>query len=343
MKRLLLVVLLLGCGPAAPLQPPPDAGAPGNDAGSDAAPSDGASADVTQPDGGAALTQLAVDMAHLGQVEFGGSGPIGANGCMGTNCSCPDPSVTTTCSTWSFGLQGPFQHLLHALVVQDAVEMASVVTSLEYLYAYQNADGTWPTVGDQGDYFFHHDLGEGLGLMTDSTWWTASTATAPLRARLAALAPKISNGLDYVINGNHYPFQDTSHQHTNVGAAACAGAILVGKWLGNSAFVSAGETLLSTIEQEQLQDGTFQEIDTTLGTTSFDAGYQTVTIGHLWDVWFHDESVQPTLLSHLLLGMSRELQQIMPTWEINFSGSSRTGCGGETYAGAPKQGGGHDL
>lgn len=290
-------------------------------------------------------TQLSVDAAHLPMVLFGVNGTIGADGSMGDNLQYGN--------WYSLGEQNAFGHLLHAAVFQDTTEMTSVVRAVEYTYAHQNADGSWPSRplpdstyppggGFVGTAFFYGDLGRGLGLLQDSAWFQKSAQTTSLRARLDALAPKIALGLHWLgMDPSHWSVLGMGRQDTNRGAAAAEGFLLVGQWLNNTADIALGEQLLLQVEANQLPDGTIVE------NGGFDPGYQVVSLNHLWDIYFHLAgdllSYRPAVWAELTKGLAKEQTVVSSSGAIDFSHATRTGCGGETYHGQPKAGGGEGL
>jgi hypothetical protein len=311
-----------------------------------ASPPSGTKAPVTTS---AALTnppsQLSVDIAHLSLVQFSLNGTIGANGAMGMNLLDK--------GWYSLGEQGPFEHLLHAAATQSAAEMATVLTALEYTYAHQNADGSWPSVAIPGSpyppggefvgqAFFYSDLGRSLGILQDSAWFQTSSATGALRARLNALRPGIASGLRWLgTSASHISIFAMGANDTNRGAAAAEAFLLVGQWVNDSADITTGEQLLQHVEANQLPDGTILE------SGGFDPGYQQVSLNHLWDIYFHLSgslvSLRTGVWNELQRGLAKEQTVVSPSGQINYSHGSRTGCGGEKYHGQPKQGGGQAL
>ena len=290
-------------------------------------------------------TQLSVDITHLGLVQFGLNGIIGPNGAMGMNL--------VDSGWYSLGEQGPFEHLLHAAATDNVVEMASVLTSLEYTYAHQNADGSWPSVAIPGspyppggefvgEAFFYSDLGRSLGILEDSTWFQTASATSSLRARLNALRPRIALGLHWLgTSSSHISIFAMGANDTNRGAAAAEAFLLVGQWVNDAAAIATGEQLLQHVEANQLPDGTILE------SGGFDPGYQTVSLNHLWDAYFHLSgslvSLRAGIWNELQRGLAKEQTVVSPSGKVNYSDGSRTGCGGEKYHGQPKQGGGQAL
>jgi hypothetical protein len=327
--------------------PPTSAHGPSKPAARAPAPPGGATrlAAQTQTAPANPPTQLSVDSAHLSLVQFNLNGTIGANGAMGMNL--------IDNGWYSLGEQRPFEHLLHAAVTSNTVEMASVLTSFEYTYNHQNADGSWPILnipgspyspggGFVGTAFFYADLGRSLGLLADSTWFQTSPATATLRGRLNALRPRIALGLNWLgTSPSHISIFAMGVGDTNRGAAAAEAFLLVGEWVNNGADIATGEKLLQHAEANQLPDGTILE------NGGFDPGYQVVSLNHLWDIYFHVSgnllSLRAGVWNELQRGLAKEQTVVSVSGQVDYSDGTRTGCGGGTYQGEPKQGGGDDL
>lgn len=291
-------------------------------------------------------TELAASAAHLNLVLFGLM-PIAANGALSFNVG-----------GWhSVGGQRDLtNYVLFALVHDNVAYLNQAMDAMAYTFANQSADGSWPQVaisgspyppggGFTGTIFFYASLGKSLGLMQDSPWFMTSAATAPQRGRLAALAPKIARGLAWLSGpANSQQLQlmgKGALRDTNRAAAAAEGFLLVGHWLNNAADTAIGERLLLQVESNQLPDGTILEAG------GFDAGYQKVSIDHLYDIYFHLTgslaSFRAGVWNELAKGIAKENTVVEPSGEINFNGSTRVACGGETYHGEPKQGAGRDL
>ncbi len=293
------------------------------------------------------VTELSVSAAHLNLVLFG-EPTIAADGSMGTNIG----------GTWhSVGAQRDVtNHFLGALATDNAADLSRAMAALEYTFAHQNADGSWPQVdipgspyspggGFMSTIFFYASLGRSLGLAADSHWFQTSAATAALRARLAALAPGMERGLAWMRGPvNSQQMQNMgkgSQRDSNRAAAGAEGFLLVGQWLHSAADVATGQRLLLQVESNQLPDGTILE------SGGFDAGYQTVSLNHLYDIWFHLTGslagLRGGVWNELAKGTAKENSVVLPSGEINFDGSTRVDCGGETFHGQPKQGSGQDL
>jgi hypothetical protein len=292
------------------------------------------------------VTELAVSAAHLNLVLFG-EPTIAADGSMGTNIG-----------GWhSVGSQRDVtNHFLGALATDNAADLSRAMAALEYTFAHQNADGSWPQVdipgspyppggGFMSTIFFYASLGRSLGLAEDSHWFETSAATSALRARLAALAPLMERGLAWMrgpVNSQQMQNMGKGAQRdSNRAAAGAEGFLLVGQWLHSAADVATGQRLLLQVESNQLPDGTILEAG------GFDAGYQTVSLNHLYDIWFHLygslAGLRGGVWNELVKGTAKENSVVLPSGQINFDGSTRVDCGGETFHGQPKQGSGQAL
>jgi len=255
----------------------------------------------------------------------------------------------------SVDFQRPFgNHVVSALVKQDEAELSSAIKAIEFCYQHQNADGSFQVVQIRGaaytlntdpivgTAFFYADLGHALALLHDSQWFMTDPSTSALRQRIEALRPGIARGLHWLSAPSQEPTVENTGKHdTNRGTFGAEAFILTGEWLGDSSAIATGEELLRQAEGNLQPDGTILE------KGGFDSGYQSVSLANLFHIYFHlapgEESQRPALWNIIVKGTAREQLAILATGEVSHTANSRTYCGGESFRGKQKQGGGDDV
>jgi hypothetical protein len=268
----------------------------------------------------------------------------------------PDGSIGTNHSGWhSLGFQRPFGNDAEvALIKQDPRALSLAVTALEYSYQHQNPDGSFqvtqvPGAAYQlntdpvvGVVFWYGDLGHVLQLLTDSQWYRTSPETAAIRARVDALRSKIALTLRWLSAPTQLKVvQNTGNQDTNRATFGAEGFLLTGEWLDDPAVIAIGTGLLHKAEANLQPDGAILE------KGGFDSGYQSVSLDNLLHLYMHLNgnlaSLKPALWTMINRGMSREKQAIGPTGQLSHANNTRTYCGGESFRGKQKQGGGNAV
>lgn len=268
----------------------------------------------------------------------------------------PDGAIGTNRGAWhSLGFQRPFGNDVEsALIKQDPGGLSLAIKALEYSYEHQLADGSFQVVQVAGapyqlntdpivgTIFFYGDLGHALELLQDSTWYQTSADTASVRARVEALRPKIALGMQWLSAPSQLPtVENTGRKDTNRATFGAEAFLLTGEWLNDSADTSIGAGLLHQAEGNLQPDGTILE------KGGFDSGYQSVSLDNLLRMSMHLGGglafLKPPLWTMISKGVAREEQAIQPTGQVSHANNTRTYCGGETFRGKPKQGGGNDV
>jgi hypothetical protein len=192
------------------------------------------------------------------------------------------------------------------------------------------------------DVFFYADLGHALELLQQSPWYTTSSATASMRARVEALRAKIALGLQWLAAPPQLPTVENTGAHdTNRAIYGAEAFLLTGEWLQDAGAIGIGEGLLQAAERNLQPDGTILE------KGGFDSGYQSVSLDNLFRIYFNLNtslaSLKAPVWNMITKGLAREIQAIDPTGEVSHANNSRTYCGGESFRGKPKQGGCNDV
>jgi hypothetical protein len=156
-------------------------------------------------------------------------------------------------------------------------------------------------------------------------------ATGPIfEPRLQAMLPALAAAIKFIERPSSISAMESNDTKATNRVAIDAKALLLnGLLIQDNVAVNAGRLLLTQVLVAQEANGVFPE------DGGYDSSYQSVTLLKLCEIYTFDRD--PAVLLALQSGFAWESARVLSTGQIDTTGDSRVGPGGEIYFGIEKQ------
>jgi hypothetical protein len=240
----------------------------------------------------------------------------------------------------SVGMQRHSSKLIaYGILTKNAGLIDTGIKILEYAFARQSADGSFPSFLPEGAEgiprsvsFFFQDLGRSFLLTQNSSWFQSSSQTKGLRDRMNKLIKPAINSLNWLITQEGV-LKKHDRSATNRILFHALAYYLVGKAVRRPDAKKIGENFAHMALKQQNKEGFFPE------NKGYDTSYNGVSL-QLALILYTNLDANSSLRLDLWRGIEQSVAWqknfFLPGGELSTTGNTRIRAGGERFLGRKK-------